>query len=521
MTRAHHPVSRAAASLLAGLLLAGALSLWPARPAAAATCLVVTCPPGVAQVIGGAESLIPGLGAATSVIGAVGGAVGGAVASVAKGILDQVGQGIADAVGGLFGEVSGFLTASSSPQVTVGSFVGGDGAYHQVAQLAALAMVLFMFFAVIQGVLAGDAVAMVGRMMRNVPLAVLAIFGFPWAVDQLVGLVDSVCASLLPTGATLTSIAKVYAADQVRAAVGGFGVPAILTELFVFLGGLMIYAELVVRAALVTMVVALAPLSFAAMVWPAARGAARKVVELVTAIVLSKLAIWVALAVGIALFQTHTQSVQPSGQAWGQMISGAAIIGVAVFAPFVVWRLLPVAEAAMVAQGLSRMPGRAAINTAQTANMVRGRGGGGSGGGGSGGAEHPALGDLPSRSLDANTSGDSTAGSGASPGGPAASDAPGAAGGGSAGAGAGHASQAGSPAGVSGGGSAGAATGASAGAAAGAAAGPAAAAVAVAKTVKDRVVASADTQSQPPSPPDVAIRGGWSFRKPDPTDPTP
>jgi hypothetical protein len=400
--------------------------------------------------------------------------------------------------------------------VTVGSFVGGDGAYHQDAQLAALAMVLFMFFAVIQGVLAGDAVAMVGRMMRNVPLAVLAIFGFPWAVDQLVGLVDSVCASLLPTGATLTSIAKVYAADQVRAAVGGFGVPAILTELFVFLGGVMIYAELVVRAALVTVVVALAPLSFAAMVWPAARGAARKVVELVTAIVLSKLAIWVALAVGIALFQTHTQSVQPSGQAWGQMISGAAIIGVAVFAPFVVWRLLPVAEAAIVAQGLSRMPGRAAINTAQTANMVRGRGGGGSGGGGGGGAEHPALSDLPSRSLDPNTSEDSTPGSGPGPGGPAAGEAPGAASGGSATAGSGQAPQAaGSAAGVSGGGSAGAAAGASAGAAAGAAAGPAAAVVAVAKTVKDRAVASADTQSQPPSPPDVAIGGGWSFRKPE------
>jgi hypothetical protein len=194
------------------------------------------------------------------------------------------------------------------------------------------------------------------------------------------------------------------------------------------------------------------------------------------------------------------------------MISGAAIIGVAVFAPFVVWRLLPVAEAAMVAQGLSRMPGRAAINTAQTANMVRGRGGGGRGGGGSGGAEHPALGDLPSRSLDANTSGDSTAGSGASPGGTAAGNASGAANGGSAGAGAGHASPA---AGVSGGGSAGAAAGASAGAAAGAAAGPAAAVVAVAKTVRDRAVASADAQSQPPGPPDVAIGGGWSFRKPE------
>jgi len=399
MTVAVRVKARVAAGLMAALL-AAVVSLGTARPAAADTCLVVNCP-SVSQVIGGATDLIPGLGAATSVIGTVSGAVGGAVASIAQGLLDQIGQSIANAVANLFDEVSGFLTASSSPQVTVASFVAGNGAYHQVAELAALAMVLFMFFAVIQGALSGDPLAIIGRMLRNVPLAVLAIVGFPWAVGQLVSLVDSACASLLPTGATLTTIAKIYTADQVRAAVGGFGVPAILTELFVFLGGALIYAELVVRAALVTVVVALAPLSFAAMVWPAARGAARKVIELVAAIVLSKLAIWVALAVGIALFQTQAQSVMPSGQAWGQMISGAAIIAVAVFAPFVVWRLLPVAEAAIVAQGLSRMPGRTAMNTAQTANTLRPRGGaGGGGGGGSGGDDHPALADLPSRSLD-------------------------------------------------------------------------------------------------------------------------
>src|SRR5688572_21021679 len=97
--------------------------------------------------------------------------------------------------------------------------------------------------------------------------------------DQLVGLVDLVCASLLPTGTTLGTLAKVYAADQIR-----FGVPAILLLLFAFLAGVAVYAELVVRSALVTLVVALAPLSFAAMVWPAARGAARKAVELVAAL---------------------------------------------------------------------------------------------------------------------------------------------------------------------------------------------------------------------------------------------
>lgn len=451
------------ARIVATVVVISALSV--ARPAAASadTCLGVPCPAGVSRVIGGAPDVIPGLGAASAVINTVTGAVGSAVGSVAQGMLDQIGRGIADSVGSLFAQVSAFLTASSSPQVTAASFVSGDGAYHQVADLAAITMVLFMFLAVVGGALSGDTTTVLARMFRTLPLAVLAIIGFPWAVDELLRLVDAVCASLLPTGATLTTIAGVYAADQVHA-IGGFGLPAILTELFVFLGGMAIYAELVVRAALVTVVVALAPLSFAAMVWPAARGAARKVVELVCAIVLSKLAIWVALAVGISLFKTQAATGAPGGQAWGQMISGAAIISVAVFAPFVVWRLLPVAEAAIVAQGLARMPGRAALNTAQTANTLGGRGARRAGPG-SDDAQHPAL-DLPARSLA------DPAGAGGAPGaeGPTA-------------AGAGGSSVA---------------------------AGPVAAAVGTATAVKDHVVAAADQHTQSATP----AHGGWSFRPP-------
>jgi hypothetical protein len=455
-------------------VLFATVALAGARPAGAATCLVVTCPPGVSQAVTGAQAVIPGLGAATSVIGSVAGALGDAATSIAQGVLEQIGQGIADAVGRLYSEVSAFLSASSSPQVTLSSFVAGNGAYHQVAELGVLAMIGFMFLAVISGVVAGDPLGHVGRMLRSLPFAVLAIVGFPWAVDQLIGLVDAVCASLLPTGATLGTIVAVYAADQVRATVGGFGLPAIVTELLVFAAGVLLYAELVVRAALVTIVVALAPLSFAAMVWPAARGAARKAVELVVAIVLSKLAIWVALDVGISLFAAHAQAIIPGGQAWGQMISGAAIIAVAVFAPFVVWRLLPVAEAAVVAQGLARTPGRAGMQAAQTATMLRGRGG--SGGGGGEASEHPALADLPSRSLDLA--------------GPTTADA--------------------IP--VGSGGSAGAASGAGA---AGAVAGPAVAVIEAGRAVRDHVVGSADAQTttahaQP------AERTTWGFGPPGP-----
>jgi hypothetical protein len=390
---------------------------------------------------------------------------------MANAVLEAVGRGIGAAIERVLGEVSQFLTQSSTPQVTVDSFVGKEGAYHQVAQLAALLMILFIFLGVIQGALAGDPLAMIGRTLRNVPLAALSIFGFPWLVEQLVSLVDAVCASLLPTGDTFGRIARVYLVD------GLFTLPGIIVQLFVFLGGVAIYAELVVRAALVTLVVALSPLSFAAMVWPAARGAARKIAELVTALILSKLAIWVAISVGLSLFETHTRQLPPGGTSWGQMIAGSAILAVAVFAPFVVWRLIPVAEAAMIAQGVSRMPGRAAMGAVMTGNMLRGRGGG-RGGGSAGGEDHPALADLPSRSIDA-------------PGG-----------GGSSVPGAGTAAS-------SGAGGMGAASAAPGGIAA-----PAAAAVHGVQVGKDRVVSSAQAQANVPTAAAPAA-DGWKFQRKD------
>src|SRR5690606_13814710 len=66
------------------------------------------------------------------------------------------------------------------------------------------------------------------------------------------------------------------------------------------LAGLVVVAELVIRAALIYIVVALAPLVFATRLWPATQGAARKLIELLCALILSKLVIAVALSVAAA-----------------------------------------------------------------------------------------------------------------------------------------------------------------------------------------------------------------------------
>ncbi len=369
------------------------------------SCVIADCPSASTIAGDAACVLMPAACAAKAAVGGVSAQVADAAASLAAAFIGALIRGAGEAVNAVLGAVSKFMTSSTRPNVTAAAFVGTDGPYHKVAQIAALLMILFLLFAVIQQTIAGQPGELVTRIVRSVPLAVLAIVGLPWAVDQLLSLVDAICAWLLPTGATMATIAKVYGADQLQSTLSGgaLSLPVLLVQIFAWLGGLVIYLELVVRDALVLITVALAPLSFAAMVWPAARGAARRIAELLAAIILSKLAIWVALLVGIDLFAK--QATSPGPDAWGQMIAGAAVLAVACFAPYVVWKLLPVAEAAVIAQGLSRQPGRAAQSAMYTANSARnmtssfGRGGGGGGGHPSQPAPQPAPSQLPTQSL--------------------------------------------------------------------------------------------------------------------------
>jgi hypothetical protein len=142
------------------------------------------------------------------------------------------------------------------------------------------------------------------------------------------------------------------------------------------LAGLILVAELTVRAALIYIVVALAPLVFAARLWPALQDSAKKLLQLLAALILSKLAMAVALAVAsaaavgtgsggevTALPEPEVIAEDPGGsvtQAVGILLAAVAAFGVAAFSPLMVSRLLPMAEAAVVAQGVRGMPVRGA-----------------------------------------------------------------------------------------------------------------------------------------------------------------
>jgi hypothetical protein len=266
-----------------------------------------------------------------------------------------------------------FLGASSTPQLTQLWFSGPGSPVAAVRSIAALLLVAAALLAVISGVVRGDVGGMVPRVVGGIAAAVLATVAVTVVADRLLQLTDAFAGQVLdPAGPAAERFASGLA---VGTATTGSGFAVALVALLATIAGLALWAELLVRAALIYTLVALAPLSFAVAVWPAARGTARRSIELLLAVILSKLVVAIVLAVGVAAvgnvaFDTTGGVTAGAGQAAGQLLVGAVLLGIAAFAPFLTLRLFPLAEAAGVAHGVSRAPVRTAISALYLTNSA-------------------------------------------------------------------------------------------------------------------------------------------------------
>jgi hypothetical protein len=136
-------------------------------------------------------------------------------------------------------------------------------------------------------------------------------------------------------------------------------VAAVISVLLI-IGTVLLWLELVVRAAAIYVAVFFLPLALACYVWPATMAITRRTVELLAALILSKFVIVATLTLGAAAIHGA-----PSAD---NAIIGSAILLVAAFAPFCLLRLAPVVEAGAIAhlEGVSRRPWRVAGRAATT-----------------------------------------------------------------------------------------------------------------------------------------------------------
>jgi hypothetical protein len=286
-------------------------------------------------------------------------------------------SGLADAARRMAEGVLSFLDASSGIRLDSGWWAGERtrAVLGVVGALSVALLVGFCFLALLQGLLAGDPGAMVRAVLREVPVSVAGTALLVGITAMLLRLTDAASAAVL-RGAP-ADVGTFLGGLSSAGAVTGNGLLGALVLIVFLVGGLLVWIELLVRSALLYLLLAFAPLTLAARVWPVARGAFRRLAELGLALIVSKFAIALALALGAAALagggpDTGTSSAEAAGLSLGGLLAGASLMALAAFTPFVVLRLLPVVEAAVVAQGISRTPVRAGQAGMQGAYYAQG-----------------------------------------------------------------------------------------------------------------------------------------------------
>ena len=315
--------------------------------------------------------------------------VGGVATAGFEALIGGLAAWVTDAVVWVIGGVFNFFIDFTDPNVQADWFTAEDGPYGTMVVIGAVLLLLFLLAGITQGGLAGDVGGMLRRVALDLPVSVLGMVGLVTVTQALIRLTDEL--STFVIGNFEDNIADFTAVVTSLSTLAGGGATAlvvVLLGLVTVLAGLILVTELAVRSALIYIVVALAPLVFAVRLWPSLEGVAKRTLQLLVALILSKLAMAVALAVAAssavgagsggevtALPPPEVFAEDPGGsvtQAVGILLAAVAAFGVAAFSPLLVSRLLPLAEAAVVAQGIRGMPVRGGTQAASMAYYTQG-----------------------------------------------------------------------------------------------------------------------------------------------------
>jgi hypothetical protein len=249
------------------------------------------------------------------------------------------------------------INETAAPQL--GS-VWFSSTYWRIAEVSALLTLPFLFAAAIQALVRSDLSLLARAAFGHLPIALVGVgIAAPVAMLLLSG-TDELC-SLVWSPSSSDGLTKLFAGGgTVIGAVALAGSPflALLMCLFTAAAAILVWLELAMREAAVYIVVLLLPLAFAALVWPARRIWAVRVVEILVALILSKFAIVAVLGLGGAALD------QAGAHGLSAMLAGMVLVLLAALAPWAVLRLVPLAEVASSAAGALRPHAIASLQAA-------------------------------------------------------------------------------------------------------------------------------------------------------------
>lgn len=319
--------ARASAGIGSACSVAGA-----AGGAASKACTVVSA---TGKVLSVGKKLLSGhIGSAVKTI--FGGGGSASTASTALGLAAMVTWVVAGAQFSI-SETTKILGQTTKPQLGTTWF---SSAYWRIAAIAALLTLPFLFAAAVQALLRSDVALLTRAAFGYLPLAMLAVGIAAPVTMLLLAATDQLCS------AVSSAAGAAGPRFDLAHAVIAVGTPPFLRFLVAVVTtgcAIVLWLELTVREAAVYVIVLMLPLAFAALVWPSRRVWAVRSVELLVALILSKLAIVAVLELGgAALDQLGHHGL--SGIMAG--LSGTALLLLAGLSPWAVLRLVPLAELA-------------------------------------------------------------------------------------------------------------------------------------------------------------------------------
>ena len=129
----------------------------------------------------------------------------------------------------------------------------------------------------------------------------------------------------------------------------GAGLLGILFGLLFIIGAVLVWIQLLVRAALIYIVIAFAPILWVTRAYPGTRNISRRGIEIALSLIVSKFVMAVSFRLGAEALRggaVTTDEVDLSA-----MLVGAAIMLLTAFMPFAVFKVIPIVESATAAIG--------------------------------------------------------------------------------------------------------------------------------------------------------------------------
>jgi hypothetical protein len=236
-------------------------------------------------------------------------------------------------------ETAKVLGHTTTPRLTTTWF---SSTYWRVAGIAAILTLPFLFAAAVQALTRSDLALLARAAFGYLPLALIAVGIAAPLIMLLLSATDEMCniVSAAAGNAGPEFLTRAGRGAGFVSILDGSAFLAFLIGLFVALGGVVLWLELLLREAAVYVIVLMLPLAFAALVWPARRIWAIRAVELLVALILSKFAIVAVLTLGGSALGRNGYTGATS------MMVGLVLVTLGTLAPWAMLRLIPLAEMA-------------------------------------------------------------------------------------------------------------------------------------------------------------------------------